>query len=65
MLALCQEVDRGVREKLVEQGQVKWRGEIWRAYIMEGRATAPGETVVIDKVSRLWLFVKSVQEILT
>lgn len=48
-----------------KQGQVKWRGEIWRAYVREGRAPAPGETVVIDKVSGLWLFVKSVEELPT
>ena len=48
-----------------KEGQVKWRGEIWRAYLREGTAPVPGETVVIDKVSGLWLFVKSVREIPT
>lgn len=48
-----------------KEGQVKWRGEIWRAYIREGKAPVPGETVVIDKVSGLLLFVKSVSDIPT
>lgn len=46
-----------------KEGQVKWRGEIWRAYIREGKAPVPGETVLIDKVSGLLLFVKCVPEI--
>jgi len=42
-----------------DAGQVTWKGEIWQARTSDGTSLAPGETIIIDGVSRLILFVKS------